>query len=188
MTMKDKYNMLVNEIAKKTVFSTIRAKDFNLEPIEFREIITEIEDDELFKSGIWEIEIGSYGFNGLTFKGQVFIENNDKKEFYKNEKTEINYHYHNSITTNVDKNNYGDVMIVNKNTIKNSEFESKFLELLEVINNSNLEDKNIFIRELKIKKNNQEALSHYMTKNLLSKVVEVSTVVSAISGLLGLMQ
>ena len=182
MSVNTKYNEVVYGASLKKEGDIIKAKSFGLDFIEYKTIIEEIERNGLFKSGDWLIERGSYMFGGLTVDGQNFVENNDKKEYHKIKKTE-NYHH---TTISIGDNNNGHVITGDNNVVGNNEFEEKFSELIKVINNSELRDKNIFIKELNIHKNNQEALKQYMTKNLLSKVVEVSTVVSAISGLLGL--
>ena len=91
MNSNDKYNILVKEIANSKN-KDIYPKTFGMDYQEFKAIIDEIEKDGLFEKG-YRLLDGSYIFTGLTFKGRNFIENNDKKEYHKIEKTEINYHH-----------------------------------------------------------------------------------------------
>jgi len=158
--------MLVNEIPNSTN-TEIYPKYFNLDYQEFKAIIDEIEYDGLFKKGHWAIA-GFYIFTGLTFKGSSFIENSDKKEYHKIEKTEINYN--NNI--NVSGHNNGNIISGNNNTI-NSEFDKNFDALLKEINKSNLQNKNIIIKELKDNQNNPKTFKSHLT-SLLGLGVEAS--------------
>mgnify|MGYP003403533049 CR=1 FL=1 len=120
MNLNDKYNMLVKEIANSKD-KNIYPKTLGMDYQEFKAIIDEIEKDGLFEKGRWALS-GFYIFNSLTFKGRSFIENNDKKEYHKIEKTEISY-YHN---VSVGGNNHGNIITGDKNII-NSEFDKNFM-------------------------------------------------------------
>ena len=166
MNLDDKYNMLVNEIANSTS-DNIEPKNFGLDYQEFKAIIDEIEYDGLFEKGFWALD-GFYIFTGLTFKGRNFLENSDKKQYHKIEKTEVNYH--NSIT--VSGNNSGNIISGNHNTVY-SEFDKNFSALVDEINKSNLENKQLIIKELNNSKNNPETFKSYI-KSLLGIGVEAS--------------
>lgn len=157
---------------KSTVF------DLNNESLKYKKIVEEDNKLEEASKKNWIIKMTEKDLNEREMQEIM------KKKREKLEKllkpTQIN------IKTG--DNSHGNVIVGNNNTITYSnEFDTKFLELIEAINNSNLEDKKIFISELNIHKNNQEALHNYMTKKLLSKVAEVGTIVSVIGGLFGLM-
>jgi hypothetical protein len=149
-----------------------------LEFDEYESIIHELENDGLIKRGEWCLS-GGYHFMGLTFKGRGFIENHDKKEYYKIEKTEIN----NSINI---ESNHGIAIIGNGNHVSMSEFNQKFEQLIQDIKNSNLNDQNIIIDELDKHKNNKKALQSYLGE-LLTRGTEVATILPAIGSLLGLL-
>jgi len=178
MNTNDKYNMLVKEIANSKS-EYIYPKTFGLDFKEFKAIIDEIEDDGLFEKGFWALG-RFYIFNNLTFKGRSFLENNDKKEYHKIEKTEVNYH--NNIS--VSGNNHGNIITGNNNTIV-SEFDKKFNELIQVINNSNLQSKDIIIQDLKNNKNDEKLLKKSLG-TVLTKGAEFSSIISAVSALLSL--
>lgn len=178
MSSNDKYNMLVSEIAKSRS-DNIYPKTFGLELQEFKSIIEEIEYDGLFEKGYWALG-GFYIFTGLTFKGRNFLENNDKKEYHKIEKTEINYN--NSVTVGGDNNAN---IITGNNNIINNEFNTKFDELIKAINGSNLQNKDLIIQELNSKKDDKESLNKYLG-DLLTRTAEITTVVTAVGALIGL--
>ncbi len=178
MNSNEKYNMLVREIANSKN-SSIFSKAFGLDFQEFKAIIDEIENDSLFKNGFWALG-GFYIFNGLTFKGRSFLENNDKKEYHKIEKTDITYNHN----VSVGGNNNGNIITGNNNTIL-SEFDKKFEELIQAINNSNIKDKELILQELKNNKNNEVSLKKSLGV-VLTKGAEFGSIVSAVSALLGL--
>jgi hypothetical protein len=178
MNSNDKYNMLVCEIANSKD-KNIYPKKFGLDFQEFRSIIDEIENDGLFEKGWWALG-QFYIFNTLTFKGRNFLENNDKKEYHKIEKTEINYHH----SVNVGGDNHGNIITGNNNNIV-SEFDKKFDELIQAINSSNLQSKELMIQELKNNKNDEVSLKKYLG-TVLTKGAEFSSIVSAVSALLSL--
>lgn len=161
--------MLVKEIANSKN-KNIYPKTFGMDYQEFKAIIDEIEKDGLFEKGYWMLD-GSYMFIGLTFKGRNFIENNDKKEYLKIEKTEINYHHNISVG--------GD------NNIINSEFDKKFHELITAINNSNIQDKQLILEELNNNKNNEISFKKSLG-TVITKGAEVASIVSAAIALLNL--
>ena len=166
MNSNDKYNMLVCEIANSKD-KNIYPKNFGLDNQEFKAIINEIENDGLFEKGWWALD-GFYIFNTLTFKGRNFLENNDKKEYHKIEKTEITYNH----SVNVGGNNHGNIITGNSNSIV-SEFDKKFDELIQAINSSNLQSKESIMQELKNNKNDELSLKSYLI-SLLQKGVEVT--------------
>ena len=169
--MDEKYNQLVFEMAqsKETI---VKAEKFALSDVEFESIIKEIESDGLFNSGNWFID-GGYGFNGLTFKGRSFLENRDKKQYSKIEKTEINYNHN----VHVGGNNNGNIVTGNNNHV-NFEFQEKLNDVVEAIKQSNMVNKDNIIKDLNDKKNNSKAVKNYIL-GILSKGVEknVSTTI-----------
>ncbi len=174
MNSNDKYNMLVNEIAN-TTSKDIKAESFGLEYQEFKAIIDEIESDGLFEKGFWLLS-ESYGFRGLTFQGRNFIENSDKKQYHKIEKTEIN-HNHN---INVSGDNHGNIISGNNNTI-NSEFNKNFDSLIKEISKSNLQDKELIIEELNNKKDDEKSLKNYLLSLLQIGVkASISTLIGSL--------
>ena len=178
MNLNYKYNMLVKEIANSKD-KNIYPKTFRMDNQEFKAIIDEIEKDGLFEKG-YRLLDGRYIFTGLTFKGRNFIENNDKKEYHKIEKTEISY-YHN---VSVGGNNHGNIITGDKNII-NSEFDKKFHELITAINNSNIQDKQLIIEELNNNKN--DAISFKKSLGtVITKGVEFASIVSTAVTLLSL--
>lgn len=173
--MDDKYNQLVFEMAqlKETL---VKAEKFGLSDVEFESIIKEIESDGLFNSGIWCIG-GEYGFNGLTFRGRSFLENNDRKQYSKIDKTEINYNH----SVHVRGNNNGNIVTGNNNHV-NFEFQQKINNVVEAIKQSNMVNKDNIIKDLNDKKNNSKVLKDYIL-GILSKGVE-KNVSSTIGNLL----
>lgn len=177
MNSNDKYNMLVKEIANSKD-KNIYPKTFGMDYQEFKAIIDEIEKDGLFEKGRWALS-GFYIFNSLTFKGRSFIENNDKKEYHKIEKTEINYHH--NISVGGDNNGN----IISGNNIISSEFDKKFHELITAINNSNIQDKQLILEELNNNKNNEISFKKSLG-TVITKGAEVASIVSAAIALLSL--
>lgn len=178
MNSNDKYNMLVQEIANSKD-KDIYPKTFGLDYQEFKAIVDEIENDGLFNKGHWVFG-GSYIFMGLTFKGRSFLESDDKKEYHKIEKTEITYHHN----VNIGGNNHGNIITGNNNTVL-SEFDKKFDNLIQAINNSNLQNKELMIQELKNSKNDEVSLKKSLGA-VLTKGAEISSIFSAAIELLSL--
>ena len=176
-SMNEKYNLVINNIEKVDKFR-IEASDFNLENKEFEGIIKQLEYDGLIERGKWALSPEGYIFLGLTFDGRNFIENNDSKEYHKIEKTEI----HNSVNI---ENNHGIAVAGNNNTINNSEFTQKFIQLTNEIQNSNIKHKNIIIQELNERKEDKVALQSYLG-TLLTRTAEVATITPIVVELLGL--
>ena len=176
MNSNYKYNMLVKEIANSKD-KNIYPKTFRMDNQEFKAIIDEIEKDGLFEKGWWAFA-GFYIFNSLTFKGRNFIENNDKKEYHKIEKTEITYHHNIS----VGGDNNGNIITGNNNII-NSEFDKKFHKLIIAINNSNIQDKQLILEELNNNKNNEISFKKSLG-TVITKGAEVASIVSAAIALL----
>ena len=179
MTTDDKYNQLVYKIGQLKDGTTVNPKDFNLEYSEFKSIVDEIERDSLFNNGYWALS-GEYIFMGLTYKGRSFIENNDGKQYSKIEKVEVANHTH----INVGQTNNGNIIVGNNNTI-NSEFNQKFDNLVQAIQQSNLQDKENILRELNGCKNDETALKKFMG-TLLGRGAEVASITSAIGVMLSL--
>lgn len=179
MNANDKYNNIVYTVGtSKKNGDTIKKEEFSLENNEFKNLIEKIESDGLFYKSNWALS-GGYIFMGLTFDGQSFIENNDKKEYSKIEKTEI-YHNHN---INVSGNNNGNIVMGNDNLI-NSEFNKKFDELVNEISKSNLDNKKLIIEELHNNKNNPETFKTFIKS--LSLVVADASISALIDNLLSL--
>ena len=174
--MNEKYNLVINKI--KDSNDTVKASDFNLEYDEFRGIINELEYDGLIERGEW-CNSGGYYPMGLTFDGRNFIEHNDSKEYHKIEKTEINNSVH--IQTN-----HGIAVAGNGNTINTSEFNQKFTQLIQEIENSSIGNKAQIIQELNKKKEDKTALQSSLG-TLLTKGAEVATLIPVIGALLGML-
>ncbi|MFA6138800.1 MAG: hypothetical protein WC667_12025 [Sulfurimonas sp.] len=175
MSVNDKYNILVYEIAKSKN-DNIKPESFGLNKYEFKRIIDEIELDGLFKKGHWILG-GGYIFTGLTFKGSNFLESSDKKQYSKIEKTEVNYNNHINVG-----NNSGNIITGNNNTI-NSEFNQKLSDLINSIATSDIQDKEMILQELNKNKNNEALLKQY-TMSLLGRGAEVASIISAIGAFL----
>ncbi len=176
MSVNDKYNKLVYEIEKLKNYSRIKAKNFSLENNEFQSIIDQIERDNLFNKGRLTLN-EEYIFMGLTFQGQSFIENNDGKEYSKIERVEVENHTH----INIGKNNNGNIVVGNDNSI-NSKFDQKFYDLLNAVKKSDLQDKENILEELNTHKNNEIALKQFMG-TLLTRGEEVTSIIAAIGAI-----
>lgn len=176
MKANNKYNNLVYTIGtSKEAGDTIKKEDFNLGTNEFNSLIKKIELDGLFNDGYWPLK-GGYMYMGLTFDGQNFIDNNDKKEYSKIEKTEINYNH----SINVGGDNHGNIISGNDNTI-NSEFNKNFDNLINEIQKSNLDNKQIIIQELNNKKDNKKSFKDYLLSLLqLGVKTSISTLIGSL--------
>jgi len=179
MSMDEKYNQLIFAMSQSRE-TLVKAEKFNLNYEEFENIVKELEYDGLIKRGEWCIG-GEYSFNGLTFRGRSFLENNDKKQYKKIDKTEINYNHN----VHVGGHNQGNI-ITGSNNVVNSEFNQKFNNLVDAIDKSNMENKDIIINELNNKKSNFKLLKEYVL-GILSKGVDkgVSSSIGDILGSLG---
>ena len=176
-SMNEKYNLVINNIEDINNFP-IMSSDFNLENQEFEGIIKQFEYDGLIEKGKWALSPEGYIFMGLTFDGRNFIDNNDSKEYHKIEKTEI---YHNN-NLNIEQNN-GIAVVGNNNIINNTEFNEKFTQLIQEIQNSSIGNKVQIIQDLNEKKENSKNLKSYLY-SLLSVASDTASVVSVIGGLL----
>lgn len=84
-----------------------------------------------------------------------------------------------SQVTNITKISFGDVKDSNINNIVgdknqvNNEFDKKFDELIQAINSSNLQNKELIIQELKNNKNDEKSFKSYLI-SLLQKGVEAT--------------
>ena len=94
-----------------------------------------------------------------------------------------NITYNNTI--NIHGDNQGIAVSGNKNKIINSEFDKKFIELIEIIKTSEIEDKNQIIENLKNKKEDKNEFQSYLG-TLLTRGAEVTTLTPVIASLLGL--
>ena len=176
-SMNEKYNLVLHGLTSIKGECT-KASVFDLEYDEYESIITALENDGLINEGEWCIS-GGYHPKGLTFDGRNFIENNDSKEYHKIEKTEI---YNNlSIETN-----HGVAVAGNNNIVNNSEFNQKFTQLIQEIQNSNIENKTKIIQELNEKKEDKEALQTVLG-TLLTKGAEVATIYPSIVSFLSML-
>jgi len=177
--MNEKYNLVINNIESIKEFP-VKASHFNLVDKEFEGIIKQLEYDGLIERGEWALS-GGYIFMGLTFDGRNFIEHNDSKEYHKIEKTEINHN--NTLTI---ETNHGIAVAGNNNEINNSEFNQKFTQLIQEIQNSNIENRNQIIQKLTENKEDKTALQ-LLLGTLLTRGAEVATVIPAIGALLGML-
>ncbi len=175
-----KYNEIMVFLGKQKKGQSIDPQDFNLEFNEFKSIINEIERDGNINKGYWFQDNYSYIFWGLTSPGTSFLENNDKKQYSKIEKTEIIYN--NNLTINGD--NYGNTVNGNGNTIQ-SPLDQKLMELIEAISKSQLSDKEQIIDELQHSKKDKVEIQQTLGK-LLTRGAEASSLVSMITGILTL--
>jgi len=86
---------------------------------------------------------------------------------------------------------YGDVKssnitnVVGNDNKVNSEFNKKFNNLVEAINSSNIQDKELIIQELNNSKSDEKSFKKYLG-TVLTKGAEFSSIVSAVSALLSL--
>lgn len=179
-SIEDQYNELIYSLAKLKEGSDIEPKNFNLTYSDFKSLLSEVERDGLINSGHWLLS-GGYIFMGLTFRGKSFVQNQDKKQYSKIEKTEINYHN----TVHIGRDNNGQVAIGDNNSFS-SELDNKFMDLVQSIHASQLADKDAIIEELKSVKSNKVALQSSLG-HLLTRGAEVSSLVSMITGLLPLL-
>lgn len=171
---------MVHSLAKLDEQIQIEPNTFNLTDSNFISLLREIEKDGLIK-GKWLRGTSYYMFLGLTFPGKSFVQNQDKKQYAKIEKAEIN-HYN---TVNIGRDNNGQIAIGNNNSFS-SEFDKKFTELIQTISLSQLSDKNIIIKELNNIKSDKVALQSALG-HLLTRGAEVASLISMITGLLPLL-
>ena len=94
-----------------------------------------------------------------------------------------NITYNNTI--NIHGDNQGIAVSGNENkNIINKEFDKKFVELIDIIETSKMEDKNKIIENLKSKKEDKNELQTYLG-TLLTRGAEVATLTPIIASLLG---
>jgi hypothetical protein len=179
-SIEEQYDNMVHSLAKLDEQTHIEPDTFSLTDSDFISLIREIEKDGLIK-GKWLRGTVYYMFLGLTFQGKSFVQNQDKKQYSKIEKTEIN-HYN---TVNIGRDNNGQIAIGNNNSFS-SEFDKKFTELLQAISLSQLADKNIIIEGLKNVQSDKVALQSALG-HLLTRGAEVASLISMITGLLPLL-
>ncbi|AFL67749.1 hypothetical protein [Sulfurospirillum barnesii] len=173
-----KYNEIMDFLGKQKAGSDIYPEEFELEYDEFKILIEKIENDGLIKKGSWYLTDKLYTFRGLTFDGRNFLQNNDKKQYSKIERTEVTYNN----VLNIHGNNYGNAVNGNGNTIQ-SPLDQKLLELIEAINKSHLSDKEQII--LKLQHSDKVGIQQTLGE-LLTRSSEVSSLVSMITGVLTL--
>ena len=104
----------------------------------------------------------------------------DKKQYSKIEKTEIIYNNN----LHIYGDNYGNAVSGNGNTIQ-SALDQKLMELIEVINNSQLSDKEQIIAELQHSKKDKISIQQTLGK-LLTRGAEISGIASMIREVLTL--
>ncbi|MDY0263777.1 MAG: hypothetical protein RBR12_01200 [Sulfurospirillum cavolei] len=177
--IEEKYNEIMDFLGKQKITSHIYPKDFNLAHHEFESLINEMEKDGHLNKGHWVLD-GFYIFMGLTFKGTSFLQNNDKKQYSKIEKTEIIYNNN----LHIHGDNYGNAVNGNGNTIQ-SPLEQKLIELIEAISKSQLSDKEQIIAELQYSKKDKVSIQQTLGK-LLTRGAEISGIVSMITAVLSL--
>ncbi|MDO8453236.1 MAG: hypothetical protein Q7S59_01540, partial [Sulfurimonas sp.] len=96
-----------------------------------------------------------------------------------------------SQVTNTTNISFGDVKDSNINTIVgdknhvNNQFDKNFNELIQAINSSNIQDKEIIIQDLQNNKNDDKSFKKSLG-TVLTKGAEFGSIVSAVSGLLSL--
>ena len=181
MTPNDaKYNEIMIFLGERKNIKSIEPKDFNIESKDFKNIISEMEKDGNIEKGYWFIDNPCYAFRGLTYKGTSFLQNNDKKQYSKIEKTEVTCNNN----VNINGNNYGNAMSGNSNTIQ-SPLDQKIIELIDTISKSQLSDKEQIIEELQHSKKDKVGIQQTLGK-LLTRGAEVSSLVSMITGILTL--
>ena len=95
-----------------------------------------------------------------------------------------NITYNNTVTIHGD--NKGNAQVGNGNTINTSEFNQKFIQLIQEIENSNIGNKTQILQELTKNKENKAAL-RLSLGTLLTRGAEVATVIPAIGALLGML-
>lgn len=82
--------------------------------------------------------------------------------------------------------NNGIAVSGNKNTIINSQFDEKFIQLIQAVEQSQITNKHEIIQYLEQYKNDKTQLQPYLG-NLLTRGAEVSTIISAVGSLIGLL-
>lgn len=179
MNIEEQYNTLIHSLAKLKN-SIIEPHEFNLTASDFKSLIDEMEHNGLINAGKWLFG-SQYSFRGLTFQGTSFIQNQDKKQYSKIEKTEIYNHYN----VNVGGDNNGQIAIGNNNSFS-SEFDKRFMDLIENIQQSQLDDKDNIIEHLQNLRSDKAGLQNYLGI-LLTRGAEVSSIFGTITSLLPLL-
>ncbi len=110
----------------------------------------------------------------ITEKGSNFLSGNEQT----NTKTEIT---HNNYNMNIHENN--GVASVGNNIIINAKFEEKFTQLIQLIEQTNIEDKSEIVLKLNELKDDKAGLQKYLGM-LLSRGAEAVTLGTAIGELL----
>jgi hypothetical protein len=176
-TIEEQYNSMIYRLPTLKEGSNIYPKDFTMDYSLFESLIKAMERDGFLNQGYWIIPDG-YIFMGLTFKGRSFVQNNDKKQYEKIEKTEINHHYN----VNIGRDNNGQIAFGNNNNFA-SEFDKKFVDLINSIQQSNLNDRDMIVKHLHNVKSDKVELQSYLG-NLLTRGAEVSSIIGTITSLL----
>lgn len=179
--IEEQYNSVMYNLSTLKDGTNIYPKDFAIDYSLFKSLIDEMEKDNLLNRGYWIIEGNGYIFMGLTFKGISFVQNNDKKQYDKIEKTEINHNYN----VNIGRDNNGQIAFGNNNSFT-SEFDKKFIDLIKCIQQSNLNDRDMIVKHLHGVKSDKVELQTYLGK-LLTRGAEVFSIIGAITSLLPLL-
>jgi hypothetical protein len=179
-SINEQYNELIYFLIKLNVGDEINPKEVGITKSDLLDLLDAMENDRLIKKTKRFISNDNPEFRGLTFQGRNFVENQDKKQYSKIEKTEIYNHYN----VNVGGDNNGQIAIGNDNNFV-SEFDEKFTALIQAMLSSQLADKDLIIEELKRIKSDKVELQSFLV-NLLTRGAEVASIVPFIAGLLGL--
>ena len=91
-----------------------------------------------------------------------------------------------NITVTIHGDNRGNMQVGNDNIMNNSEFNQKFTQLIQEIENSSVGNKSQLIQELNEKKEDKTALQSSLG-TLLTRGAEVATVIPAIGALLSML-
>jgi len=91
-----------------------------------------------------------------------------------------------NITVTIHGDNSGNMQVGNDNTMNISEFNQKFTQLIQEIENSSIGNKSQIIQELNEKKEDKTALQSSLG-TLLTRGAEVTTLASAIGALIGML-
>ena len=108
-----KQNEIIDFLGKQKVHSEIYPNDFKIGYHEFKSHINKMEDMKYINKGRWFPSDNLYIFNGLTFDGQNSLQNNNKKQDSKIDKTEVIYNN----VLNIHGNNNGNAVIGNNTVI-----------------------------------------------------------------------
>lgn len=176
-SIEDKYLEVVKHLAQLSKNDSIDYKQFDFPNDELREILKALEKDGLIN----HVKVyfgGELDFCGLTYEGKIFAQNGYRKQ-EKHMNVVNNYH------VNIGRDNNGQVAF-GENINFSSEFDKKFIDLIENIQQSQLNDKDNIIEHLQNFKSDKAGLQTYLG-TLLTRGAEVSSIIGAITSLLPLL-